>query len=52
MYHYFIEDRKLRLPPDLALWLTLSDSIYARLQQNNMISNMFEPSDFDCIMRQ
>ena len=36
------------LPPDLALWLTLSGSNYPCLEQISMVPKMFEPLKFDC----
>ena len=36
------------LPPDLALWLTLSGSNYPCLEQLYMVPKMFEPLRFDC----
>ena len=37
----------IHLPPDLALWLTLSGSTYPYLEQISMIPNVFEPLKFD-----
>ena len=37
------------LPPDVALWLSLSGSNYPRLEQISMVPKMFEPFQFDRI---
>ena len=44
-----IEKTPQNLPPDLALWLTLSGSNYPCLEQIYMVSKILELLRFDCI---